>query len=289
MQNQFKTVLLLASLSGILLFMGWVFGGRDGLTTALIISFAMNFISYFFSESIVLRMYRAKKLDANQYSWIYDSVRKLSQKMNIPMPKLWIIDSNIANAFATGRNPSHASVVITSGILSLLNQEELQGVLAHELSHIKNRDILVNTIAATLAASISYLAQMMQSMAFWQSRSDQSGQRTKTGPISMLFIAVLTPISATLIQLAISRSREYLADEKGAEYSHTPLALASALQKINDNVKIAHLTNTPNHASTASLFIINPLWGRGWISLFATHPPVQERIERLRRMNAQSF
>ena len=284
MWNQVKTAMLLGGLSGILLLMGWLFGGQQGLTIALGLSFLMNFFAYFFSESMVLRMYRAKKLDPVQYDWIYRDIQELSQKMGIPMPKLWIVDTPVANAFATGRNPSHASVAVTTGILSLLNQEELRGVLAHELSHVKNRDILVSTVAAVLATAISYLANMMYNMAFWESMSGSRRREGGVGPVGVLILTVLTPIAAGLLQMAISRSREYLADESGAHFSRTPLALAAALEKLQNNVKFAHFQGTPAEASTSPLFIVKPFLGGGWLSLFSTHPSTQSRIERLQKM-----
>jgi heat shock protein HtpX len=284
--NNLKTVLLLALLNGLLLFIGIMFGGTFGLQMALILSCAMNFITYFFSEKIVLSMYGAKKLDENQYAWIYQIVSKLAKNMSIPMPKLWLVDTAMANAFATGRNPQHASIAVTTGILQILDQNELRGVLSHELSHIKNRDILISTIAATIATAIGYLAHMLQYAAFWGSMS--SDKRQRGNPIVMLLIAILMPIAAMLIQLAISRSREYLADESGSHYSHDPLALASALKKLQRNIPHAHMqSNDTARASTAPLFIVHPFTTDGWISLFSTHPPMNKRIERLQNLYEQ--
>lgn len=231
-------------------------------------------------------MYRAQKLDAEKYSWLYDIVQKLALTMKIPMPKLWLINTPMANAFATGRNPSHASIAVTTGILEVLDTHELRGVLAHELSHVKNRDILVSTIAATVATAIGYLANMIQYAAFWGSMSNDRRQRGN--PIFMLLVAMLMPIAAMLIQLAISRSREYLADETGSHYSHDPLALASALEKLHNNIPRAHMDNKDaTRATTAPLFIVHPFTTNGWASLFSTHPPMRKRVERLQKLYEQ--
>lgn len=279
--NKFKTLILLSLLTGLLMFLGLAFGGSTGLKFALIISILMNVIAYFYSDKIVLKLYKAQPLDNEKYRKIYDCVSELTKKMEIPMPKLWYIDTPMANAFATGRNPENASVAVTSGILNILDDNELRGVLAHELAHVKNRDILVTTIAATIATSIAYLANMMQYAAFWGSLSGDD--RKKGNPIGLLVLAILMPIAATLIQLAISRSREYLADETGSFYSRDPLALASALEKLHLNIKYEHLENADTaKAGTASLFIMHPFKSADWSSLFSTHPSVHSRIERLR-------
>lgn len=290
MWNQIKTALLLGSLTGILLFLGNLFGGEQGIIMAFILAIFMNGVAYFYSDKIVLRMYGAQALDREKYGWIYDMVEELTHAMHIPMPKLWLINTPMANAFATGRNPQHASVAVTTGILNLLDREELRGVLAHELGHVVNRDILVSSIAATLAAAIGYLANWLYwSAIFGGNRDRRSGQGT--GPIAMLIISFLVPIAASLIQLAISRSREYLADETGASCCHDPLALASALKKLQQNVHYAHLDkeNAPQ-ASTAHLFIVHPFTEDGFlISLFSTHPPMKERIKRLEKMHEKLF
>ena len=280
--NKIKTVLLLAGLSGLLLLLGNLFGGQQGINIALVIALIINCIAYFFSESIVLRLYKAQRLDKTHYNWLYDIVYELAQTMKLPMPKLWLINTPMANAFATGRNPHHASIAVTTGILELLDRDELRGVLAHELAHIKNRDILVTTIAATIATAIGYLASMLRYAAFWGS----IGSKRRNGnPIVMLIIAIFMPIAATLIQLTISRSREYLADETGAHHSHDPLALASALEKLHHNISYAHLHNDDTQkASTASLFIVHPFTAHTWMSLFSTHPPMQKRIARLQQI-----
>lgn len=279
--NQIKTAFLLILLSGILLFFGFWIGGKNGLHVALLIALTMNFVTYFFSDKLVLKMYGAKELNVDDYGHIYDIVRDLTLEMRIPMPKLWIVHTPMANAFATGRNPKHASVAVTKGILDLLDHDELRGVLSHELSHVKNRDILIGTIAATLAMAIGYLAHMLRWSVFLGGRSD----RDRGNGLSALFVAILMPIAASLVQLSISRSREYLADETGAKASRDPLALASALEKLYMHAHESKIKpESPAHASTASLFIVYPFSGNSWTSLFATHPPMEKRIAKLRNM-----
>lgn len=288
MWNRVKTVLLLGILSSLLLALGFAFAGQGGLQVAFIMALMMNFIAYFFSESIVLRMYGAQPLDKNQYDWIYTIVEELAADMEIPLPKLWLVKTPMANAFATGRNPDHASVAFTTGIISLLDRDELRGVIAHELSHIKNRDVLVATIAATIATAIGYLAHMMQYAALWSSMNND--KRRSGNPIAMIAAAILMPIAATLIQLAISRSREYLADETGAHVSRDPLALASALEKLHNHIPHAHMDeSTTQHASTASLFIVHPFTASRLVELFSTHPPMHKRIARLQSMCEKMF
>lgn len=280
--NQIKTVFLLGSLSGLLLFMGSMIGGQSGLTIALIIALIMNIVAYFYSDKIVLNMYKAQPLDKQEYGWIYETVAKLAQQMQIPMPKLWLINHPMANAFATGRNPAHASVALTTGILKLLNKRELTGVLAHELSHVKNRDILVSTIAAVLATAIGYLASMLRFNAFYGNRDEQQG---RGNGLFMFLAALIMPFAATLLQMAISRSREYLADEKGAECCKDPEGLASALEKLHNHIPDASLNKQEvEKASTAPLFIVHPFSGSDWTALFSTHPPIAARIARLRSM-----
>lgn len=286
-KNQFKTALLLASLSALLMFLGNLIGGKDGMTMAFLLSLVINGVTYFFSDKIVLNMYKARRLDESRYANIYTMVGELAHSMNLPMPKLWLLDQPIANAFATGRNPKNASVAVTTGILGILNDDELRGVLAHELSHVKNRDILVSTIAATLASTIGYVAQMLRFSNFRQ--SDDSG-RSRSNPLSMLAAVVLMPMAASLIQLAISRSREYLADESGADTTHEPLALASALEKLEGYKAKAHFdSRDTGKASTSSMFIVNPFLGGGLMALFSTHPPMAQRIARLREMSNKRF
>lgn len=283
--NQIKTVVLLTLLSGLLLLVGAWFGGSTGMTVAFLFALLMNGIMYFYSDRIVLSMYQAKELDETQYPHVIGIVRELSERMELPMPKVWIIETDIANAFATGRNPEHSSVAVTTTLLNVLEPHELRGVLAHELSHIYNRDILVTTIAATLATAIGYLAHFAQNIFFWESISGNSRRRESGNIIGMILIAILMPIAATIVQLAISRSREYLADERGAYASRDPLALASALQKLHNRARNTEQEQAPAHAATASLFIVHPFSGEGILELFSTHPPLEKRVERLQKIH----
>lgn len=286
--NIFKTTILLAILSGFLFIIGGLIGGTSGIQMALFMSLVMNGVMFFFSDKIVLAMYKAQPLDRSQYQWIYEIMEELTQKMNLPMPKLWLVTTPMANAFATGRNPKNASIAVTTGILQLLDEEELRGVLAHELAHVKNRDTLITTIAATIASAIGYLAYMLRNMALWGSMS--SDRNRKENPFVLMLIGILMPFAATLVQLAISRSREYAADETGAQCSRTPLALASALQKLETNVKHAHMdANNTQQTSTASLFIVHPFTQHSWSSFFATHPPMSKRIARLHELSKKMF
>lgn len=282
--NQTKTALLLSMLAGMFIFIGYLLGGRNGMSIAFIIACVMNLVVYFFSDKIVLSMYNAQPLDRAHYGNIYAMVEELAMRMNMPMPKLWYIPTSMANAFATGRNPRHASVAVTHGILDILDEHELRGVLAHELSHVKNRDVLIGTIAATIAMAIAYLADMFRWSLFFGG-SNNRDDRNSGGIIGAIVIAVLMPIAATLIQLAISRSREYLADETGARCCNDPLALASALQKLQNNVQGMHMKPASNaQATTASLFIVYPFSGKSLLNLFSTHPPMEKRIARLQKM-----
>ncbi len=268
--NTFKTTLLLTGLTLILVLAGEYFRGLGGAVVALIIAAAMNFASYFYSDKIALSMYRAQPVTREQLPRVYAVVDRLAARANIPLPKIYVIPTDSPNAFATGRNPNHASVAVTHGILALLNDEELEGVLAHELGHVRNRDILTSSIAATLAGAITILARM----AFWF-----GGGRRRNGGIGALFMLLLAPLAATLIQLWVSRTREFEADASGAHLTGNPYALASALEKISGVSKQVPLVASP---SNAHLFIIAPLLsGQTWASLFSTHPPVRQRIERL--------
>ncbi len=277
MINQIKTVFLLGLLTGILLWIG-SFWGTGGLTIAIIFAVIMNFGSFFWSDKIVLAMYKAKPADKHKYSELYSIVREIAHKAKIPMPKVYIVPSPNPNAFATGRNPKHGVVACTEGILHLLNKEELEGVIAHEISHIKNRDILISTVAATIAGVISYVATMAQWAAIFGGfgRDDDGG-----GIIEFLVLAILTPVLATIIQLAISRSREYLADSSAAKILHNGRGLASALKKLEAGAK--HVPMKRGNPSTAHMFIVNPFKG-GLVSLFMTHPPASERIKRLQKV-----
>src|ERR1700730_16758212 len=277
MGNTFKTAFLLTSLTLLLMFIGRIFGGQNGMLIALVFAAVLNFVSYFYSDKIALAMYRAKPVTREELPRAYQIVERLTQKIGIPMPKIYVIPSDSPNAFATGRNPNHASVAVTQGILGLLNDEELEGVLAHELGHVRNRDILISSIAATLAGAITYLA----SIAKWGiifGGYDRDRDNRGGGGFAALLMLILAPIAAMLIQLAVSRSREYQADETGAHFTGNPYALASALAKLDAYSRRVPMAATP---STAHLFIIQPLLGMNFGSLFSTHPPVAKRIERL--------
>jgi len=256
----------------LLMGIGRAFGGQSGMIWALIIATGTNFIAYFFSDKIALATYRAQPVTREQLPRVYSVVERITQKIGLPMPKIYVIPTESPNAFATGRNPAHASVAVTQGILGLLNDEELEGVLAHELGHVNNRDILISSIAATIAGAITYLARFGF---FFGGMGDRDNRRGGAGSLLML---ILAPIAAVLIQLAVSRSREYQADETGAHFTGNPYALASALAKLDAYSRRVPMAATP---STAHLFIIQPLLGMNFGSLFSTHPPVAKRIERL--------
>jgi heat shock protein HtpX len=277
--NTLKTALLLTSLTLFLLFVGQYFGGRNGMLIALAVAVAMNFVSYFYSDKLALSMYRAQPATREQLPRVYSVVEQMTQRIGLPMPKIYVIPSDSPNAFATGRNPAHASVAVTQGILNLLTDEELAGVLAHELGHVRNRDILTSSIAATLAGAITILAQMGRFAMIFGGSSGGSNRDRNGGGIAALFMLILAPIAATLIQLAVSRAREYEADATGAQMTGNPYALASALQKLDAYSKRLPMGAT---ASTAHLFIVAPLISGGsFANLFSTHPPIAKRIERL--------
>lgn len=278
MKNQIKTILLLGVLSAILIGFGGLLG-RQWVVGFAILAFAMNIGAYFFSHKLVLKMHGAQPLDQHQAPRLYAIVHELAMRAELPMPKLYLIPSMQPNAFATGRNPEHGVVAVTQGIMQILSERELRGVLAHELAHIKNRDILVSTIAAAVAGAISFIGNMLQ----WTAIFGGGGDEDAPSPLAAIVLAIFAPIGATLVQLGISRSREYLADETGARISGDPEALASALEKLE---RAAHVVPAASATpATASLFIVNPFSGtRGLVSLFSTHPPMDERIRRLRGM-----
>ncbi|MGB9257972.1 MAG: zinc metalloprotease HtpX [Candidatus Korobacteraceae bacterium] len=279
MGNTFKTALLLTALTLFLLFMGQIFGGERGLVIAFGLAIVMNFVSYFWSDKIALKMYRAQPVTREQLPRAYEVVERLTQKMGIPMPKMYVIPTESPNAFATGRNPDHASVAMTEGILNLLNDEELEGVLAHELGHVRNRDILISSVAATLASAITLLARMGYWASLFGGMGGERDDRDRGGGFVALLMLILAPIAATLIQLAVSRSREYQADATGAQVTGNPYALANALRKLDADSKRLPLQASP---STAHLFIVAPfLGGMNFANLFSTHPPIAKRIERL--------
>jgi len=279
--NQFKTFILMLVLTGIFILVGTAIGGRSGAIYAFIFAALMNFFTYWFSDKIVLRMYRAQQVTQGEAPELYGIVAELTSKASLPMPKVYIIDNDTPNAFATGRNPEHAAVAVTSGILRILSKEELMGVIGHELSHIQHRDILISTIAATMAGAISMLASMARWGAiFGVGRSDDEEGGGGGNFLFVLLFTMVGSVAAMLIQMAISRSREYLADEGGAHLSH-PLSLAKALGKLDMAAQRNPMEANP---STAHMFIVNPLTGGGVLSLFRTHPPTEERIARLEEM-----
>ncbi len=277
--NTLKTTILLGALTGLLMLIGGYFGGRGGVAIAFIFAIVMNFGAYWFSDKIILRMYSAQEVTETQAPELYTMVRGLAMRASLPMPKVYIIPEETPNAFATGRDEHHAVVAVTEGILRILNADELEGVLAHELTHIKNRDMLIGSIAATLAGAIMMMANMAQWAAIFGgvSRDDDEGG----GIIGLILMAILAPLAASLIQMAISRSREYLADEGGARISGKPYGLAGALEKLGRASQAIPMDANP---STAHMFIVNPLSGRALMNLFSTHPPIEERISRLRGM-----
>jgi heat shock protein HtpX len=281
MSNQIKTVLLLGSLTALIIFLGNMVGGRQGMYLAFLFAGLMNFGSYWFSDKIVLKLYRAEEASPQDFSWLYSIVSKISQTAGMPQPRIFIIPSDSPNAFATGRNPEHAVVAVTSGIMRILNRDELEGVIAHELGHVKNRDILISSIAATLAGVIMMVGRMVQFAAMFGGFSRSDDEEGGGGVLGMIVLAILAPIAAMLIQLAISRSREYLADATGASLAGTPQGLANALEKLEYASKRIPLDSNP---ATAHMFIVNPLSGRSFLNLFSTHPPLEERVKRLREM-----
>ena len=281
MLNQFKTALLLGSLAALLLLIGFIAGGTTGLTVGLVLAIIMNVASYWFSDKLVLLMYRAQPLSEKKYPKIYSLIRELSKSMHLPMPKLYLVPLPIANAFATGRSPQHASVAVTEGILNLLTEEELRGVLAHELGHVKNRDILIATIAATIAAAISYAAYMARFAAIFGGFGGRNNDRGGN-MLELLALAILAPLMAMIIQLAISRSREFLADQTSAQTIKSGAPLASALLKLEKNSHTLRLRPTGTTEATAHLFITNPFLLKGFLTLFSTHPSTDERVARLR-------
>src|SRR5215472_8935682 len=282
MTSALKTTVLLAALTGLIMLIGGLLGGHSGMQVAFVIALAMNFFSYWFSDKMVLRAYGAQPLDESNAPELSSIVQELAEDARIPMPRLFLIDNDTPNAFATGRSPNHAAVAVTRGIMRLCTREELKGVLSHELSHVINRDILVSSIAATLAAVVMMLGSWMR----WAAIFGGVGGRDDEGRggLEMIVMAILAPLAATLIQLAISRTREYAADASGARLSHHPLYLANALRKLEmANERVPMAAATP---ATAHLFIVNPLRAGLFARLFSTHPPLEERIRRLEKMAA---
>src|SRR3972149_3814702 len=279
MSNMFKTALLLVVLTVLLVLIGGAIRGQQGVLVAFVLALGVDFFSYLFSAKMVLAMYRARPIEESQAPALYRIVRTLATRGGIPMPRVYLIPSETPNAFATGRNPQHAAVAVTEGSMRILDEEELEGVLAHELSHVKNRDVLIATIAATLAGAITYMAHMAQwAMIFGGRRDDEEEGGGVLGGILMV---ILAPIAAMLIQMAVSRAREFQADATGARLAGKPWGLAQALEKLEMASKAVPMDASP---PTAHLFIVNPLSGRSLLRLFSTHPPIEERIARLRSM-----
>lgn len=276
--NSIKTVVLMTAMMVLFIIVGSLIGGQKGMMVAFIFSLAMNFGSYWFSDKIVLSMYRAQQVSREDYPQLYDIVERLSQKANLPMPKVYVMDNPTPNAFATGRNPDNSAVAVTTGILNLLNKEELEGVISHELSHIKNKDILVGTIAATLVGTITYIVQFAMFFGGGRRNDDEEG----SNPIVALLLLIVAPIAAMLIQMAISRSREFMADEGGAKICGKPLALASALNKLQHGNEVIPMRDVKQ--ASAHMFIVSPLHGGAMMKLFSTHPPIEERIENLKQI-----
>jgi heat shock protein HtpX len=275
--NMFKTMILMTGLTLILLWGGNALGGQSGMTIALVFAFIMNVSSYWFSDKIVLKMYRAQEVSEKGAPELYSMVRRLSRKAHIPMPRLYIINEHQPNAFATGRNPDHSAIAVTTGIMNMLSSEELEGVISHELAHVKHRDILIGTVAATIAGAISYLAYMAQWAMILGGRDDDDGN-----PLASIIMMIVAPIAAILIQMAISRSREYAADTGGARITGNPSYLSNALKKLDLASRKIPMNAQP---ATAHMFIVNPLSGGRVAKLFSTHPPMEERIARLENIN----
>lgn len=279
--NYFKTTVLLIALTLLLVWAGSMFGGRQGAVFAFAIAMGMNFFSYWFSDKIVLKIYGAREVSEQESPTYYGIVKELTQYAGLPMPRVYIIPTNAMNAFATGRNPRHAAVAVTEGMLTSLKREELRGVLGHELSHIGNRDILISTIVATVAGAIMMLANMARWAAIFGGYGGRDEGENRGGGLAMLLLAIVAPIAALIIQMAISRSREYAADKGGALMTGNPLGLASALEKLQQASLVRPMDAG---TATAHLFIVNPLSGRSFATIFSTHPPIEERIKRLRAM-----
>jgi heat shock protein HtpX len=277
--NTMKTVFLMTLVMVLFLLVGQLLGGTQGMTLALVFSLLLNFVTYWFSDKIVLKMYRARQVSEAEEPRLFSLIQRLASQAQLPMPKVYVIPNQTPNAFATGRNPSHAAVAVTEGILRLLSEDELEGVLAHEFAHVKHRDILTGTMVATLVGTITFIARMAGwSMLFFGGRDDRRG----SSGFAELFLIIVAPIAAVLIQLAISRSREYAADEGGARICNKPLSLANALRKLERGVDRIPMEGA--NPASAHLFIVNPLRGGGVLSLFSTHPPIEARVERLEKL-----
>jgi len=279
MGNQIKTTLLLAAMTIFIVLIGKLLGGRQGMILAFVLAAGMNFFSYWFSHRVVLRMYRAREVSPQQAPELYQMVQTLARQANLPMPKVYIIPEQAPNAFATGRNPEHAALAVTEGLLKIMERDEIMGVLAHEMAHVKNRDILIGTIAATMAGAVMILANMARWSAIFGGSGASEDEEGGLGAVGMIVMSILAPMAAMIIQMAVSRSREYLADSTGAALAGRADGLARALEKLGTYSRRLPMTANP---STAHMFIVNPLSGRSLANLFATHPPLEERIARLR-------
>lgn len=281
--NFLKTTVLLAALTGLLVMIGGLIGGTGGMLVFLILAGVMNFVAYWFSDKMALKMAGAREIEESQDPQLFAIVREVANLSKMPMPRVYVVETDAPNAFATGRNPSHAVVAVTTGIRRILTDRELRGVLGHEMGHVRNRDILTSSIVATVAGAISMIGQMIM----WSSMfGGFGGGRDGEGrnPLVMLLVAMIAPVAATLIQLGISRQREYAADKTGAEVTHDPEALASALEKLQRGIAARPMEPTPNQQAVSALYIANPFSGGGVSNLFSTHPPMDERIRRLRNM-----
>lgn len=285
MGNQMRTAFLLAVMTVFVILIGRLIGGPSGMVIAFVLAIGMNFFSYWFSDKIVLRMYRAQEVTQQQAPELYQMVTTLAQRAQLPMPKVYIIPKDTPNAFATGRNPQHAVVAVTQGLLKLMNRDEIMGVLAHELAHVNNRDILIGSIAATMAGAITMLASMARWAAIFGGGRSNNNNGGGLGGIGMIAMSILAPIGAMIIQMAISRSREYLADATGAKYAGSSEGLANALEKLGSYSKQLPMDANP---ATAHMFIVNPLSGSSFRKIFSTHPPMEERIARLRGIRPDS-
>jgi heat shock protein HtpX len=279
--NGFKTAILMTAMMVLFILVGNLIGGETGMMFAFVFSLALNFGSYFFSDKIVLKMYRAQEVSEKDAPQLYNIVENLSSKAGLPMPRVYIMNNPTPNAFATGRNPEHSAVAVTTGIMNILNKDELEGVIAHELSHIKNRDILVSTIAATLVGTITFIARMAGWAAMFGGGRSERDRDNVWGDLALM---ILAPVAAVLIQMAISRSREYMADESGAQITGKPLGLANALNKLTKANEMIPMANAGT--SSAHMFIVNPLSGKSLMKLFSTHPPLEDRIKRLNEIAA---
>jgi heat shock protein HtpX len=281
--NTLKTMFLMVTLTLMLVFIGGLLGGKSGLTIALLMAFGLNFITYWFSDRIVLKMYGARPVGETEAPELYSMVNRLAQQAGLPLPKVYIIDEDQPNAFATGRNPQHGAVAVTTGLMRILSRQELEGVIGHELAHIKHRDILISTMVATIAGAITYLAQMGQWSMFFGGRRDDGEEGG--GLLATIIMMIVGPIAAMLVQMAISRSREYAADAGGARIAGDPRYLTNALRKMERAAEQIPMNANP---ATAQMFIVNPLSGGGLLRLFSTHPPMEERIARLEAMRSGS-